>query len=86
MTKQVEIEAISPTSHPPDFNDRPSSPFYQASNHADNWPRHYSSQVPSMRMTHWSAQCFMSQSAGMINDIQELVAAGPVRGDFKWGS
>lgn len=40
-------------------------------------------------MTRQSAACYMSQSAGMINDNQELSAAGPVRGNFRlegwWG-
>ncbi|CAB1424735.1 unnamed protein product [Pleuronectes platessa] len=40
----------------------------------------YSSQVPSMRMTHQSASRCVSQSAGMINDNQELGAAGPFKG------
>lgn len=66
------------------FKDKPSSPFLSSANHADNWPQIYSSQVPSMRMTHQSAACYMSQSAGMINDKQELDAAGPVGGDLGW--
>lgn len=64
-------------------NDRLSSPSHQASIHAEDSPRLYSSQVPSMRTTHQSARRSTSQSACMINDNQELAAAGPVRGDFR---
>lgn len=64
--------------------DRLSSPSDQASIHAEDSPRLYSSQVPSMRTTHQSARRSTSQSAGMTNDNQELAAAGAVRGDFRW--
>ncbi|TNN62962.1 hypothetical protein EYF80_026842 [Liparis tanakae] len=65
-------------------NDKPSLPIAQLRNHAGNWPRLHSSQVPSMRMTHQSAVCSVSQSAAMINDNQELGAAGSVREHFGW--
>lgn len=65
-------------------NDRLSSPSNQASIHAMDSPRLYSSQVRSMKTTHQSARRSASQSAGMINDNLGLAAAGPVRGDFRW--
>lgn len=61
------------------FNDKSSLPFL--SSPIMHTTRHgfTPARSPSMRMTRQSATCYTSQSAGMMNDNQELRAAGPVR-------